>query len=163
MARPLVPPAAEIYTRGISAARVVAMRALPELKSGSYLTSVLAQKEAVARGADEALLVDGQGHVREGATANLFIVVGERLCTPGVAVLPGVTRALVLALASSLELAVAETEIAAASLAGVDELFLTSSVRGLVPVVRVDGEPVGRGRPGPVYERLRAAYDARAL
>lgn len=132
---------------------------LAGLKSGNYWPYRLARAEARASGADEALLLTIDGLVAEGSVANVFIFEGERLLTPPLAcgILPGVTRSAVLSLAERLGIPVAEEAFPPGRLLGADEAFLTNSLVGIVPLVAVDGWPVGDGRPGPCTARLAAA------
>ncbi len=161
LARRLDPFPAAIYDAGIAAVRIVAARPLPNVKSSSYLVSVLARAEAAKRGADEALLIDGLGHLLEGATSNALLVKDGLVSTPTTtAILAGVTRGQLLAIAARLGLGASESEIDRATLEEADEVLLSSSVRGVVPVVTIDGVPVGLGRPGPIFARLRTGYEA---
>jgi branched-chain amino acid aminotransferase len=135
----------------------------PTVKSGNYLNSVLAIAEARQRNpaASEAILCAANGGIAEGATSNVFLVADGILCTPGLeaGILDGVTRAKVLDLARGAGLDVREpTFVAPEELRGADEVFLTSAVRGILPVTAVDGGPVGDGRPGPVTRRLLHLY-----
>jgi branched-subunit amino acid aminotransferase/4-amino-4-deoxychorismate lyase len=127
-------------------------------KTTSYDVSFAARREAEHAGADDALLVGG-GHVLEGATANVWWRWGEVLFTPAVrpGVLPGVTRAFVLSVAAA-----QEGEFDVDDLLGADEAFLTSSIREVMPVVAVDGSPIGDGRPGPMAARLQDALRLRS-
>lgn len=132
---------------------------LAGLKSGNYWPYRLARAEARAAGADEALLLTVDGSVGEGSATNLFLFEGERLLTPPTAcgILPGVTRAAVKRLAERLGIPVAEEALAPERLWRADEAFLTNSLVGIVPLVAVDGRPIGDGRPGPRTLRLVAA------
>lgn len=110
----------------------------------------------------EHLLLDGAGHVLECSSANFYAVAGERLVTAGSGVLEGITRGLVLRVAREVGL---EVELRAPHVDEVvawDEALLSSSTRGLVPVVDVAGVQVGTGRPGPWTRRLTQAYEALA-
>lgn len=120
-------------------------------KTTSYDISFAARRAAEGAGADDALLV-GAGLVLEGATANVWWRRGDELFTPAVrpGVLPGVTRAFVLSVVPA-----REGDFAVVDLLGADEAFLTSSIREVMPVVAVDGSPIGDGRPGPVAARLQ--------
>ncbi len=133
-----------------------------DVKSGSYLSNVLALREAREKGGFDALLRGGDGTWSEGTTANLFVVRDGRVTTPGVGgdILPGITRALVLAVTREAGLDIAEAPIGDALLFGADELFLTSSIKEVVPVVRLEGRPLGDGRPGPVTRRVQALFRA---
>ena len=135
----------------------------PAAKTGNYLNSVLALREARARGAYEALMLDAAGRVGEGSSSNVFAVRDGRLETPPEGgILEGVTRRVVLDLAAALGLPAVELPLLPADLLSADELFLTSTTRELVPVVRVDGRPIGGGRPGPWTLRLLEAFRRRA-
>lgn len=149
-----------LYRDGVRAITVPWRRELAEVKSVSYLSATMARRQARALGADEALLCDGEDHVTEGASSNVFAVAGAQLWTPppGSGLLAGVTRAAVLELAGDLGVAVEEAPLPMSVLFGADEVFLTASTRELVPVVRVDDSVVGDGRPGATTRRLHAAY-----
>jgi branched-subunit amino acid aminotransferase/4-amino-4-deoxychorismate lyase len=125
---------------------------------------VLAMRAARAQGAAEALLEDAHGSILEGSTSNVFAVFRGILVTPpqSAAILPGITRARVLELARS-TLPVEERALHKAELAQADEVFITSSIRELVPVVRIDGRAVGPGAPGPITLDLLAQFRAAAL
>jgi branched-chain amino acid aminotransferase len=129
-------------------------------KIANYLVAVLAMAQAKERGAEEALVVNGEGLVAEGCTSNVFLVKAGALVTPpeNMGILLGITRQHVLALARELGLSVSERPFTAAELAAADEAFITSSIREVVPVVRVDDAVVAGGRPGPVTARLIAAF-----
>jgi branched-chain amino acid aminotransferase len=163
---PLHPPPLSAYEEGIGAALIATRRvadATPAAgaKLGNYLVSVLALRDAKAVGADEALIVDGEGHIVEGATSNVFFAAGRRLVTPPVeaGILAGITRGLVLDVARDSGLDVHEECPLARDVSSWDEVMISSSIREMLAVVRVDGRPVGSGRPGPVFrgllERLR--------
>jgi len=141
-----------------SAVRAVA--GAPTHKSTSFQPNVLAKGEARRAGAWEALLRNERGEVAEGATSNVFAVRAGELHTPPpeAGILPGVTRAFVLRMARDLGITAEESALRPQALAGAGEAFLTSSLAGIVPLVRLDGEPIGSGAPGPVTRRLQRAY-----
>jgi branched-chain amino acid aminotransferase len=166
---PLEPLPEVKYERGISAIsyrtqRVADGTDASGAKLGNYLVAVLATEAARAADAEEALLVDREGQVLEGATSNVFAVRAGRLLTPPVAlgILPGITRAHVLILARELGLDVEERPLSLDELFELDELFISSSIRELVPVVRVDGRAIAAGVPGPLAQRLLGAFRERA-
>jgi branched-chain amino acid aminotransferase len=132
------------------------------LKTLAYTDSVLAWLEAHRAGADEALLLDTDGHCSEATASNLFVYCGGTLLTPPVtcAALPGITRAAILELSASLNIPAQERPIVVDELHGADEVFLTSSLRGIAPVRAIDGRPVGAGAVGVVTTRLATAYQA---
>jgi branched-chain amino acid aminotransferase len=132
-------------------------------KIANYLVAVLAMAQAKEQGAEEALVVNGEGLVAEGCTSNVFLVEAGTLVTPpeSMGILLGITREHVLGLARELGIAVTERPFSVAELAGADEVFITSSIREVVPVVRVDAAVVANGRPGPTTARLIAAFRKR--
>jgi len=134
----------------------------PSAKTGNYLNNLLALVEAHRAGNDDAVLLNPAGMLAEATTSNLFLVKGGRVRTPSLAcgILAGITRDLLVREMGRGGLAVEEGEFPAAALLGADEAFLTSTIRGVAPVTRVDGEPVGDGRPGPVTGRVAALYEA---
>jgi 4-amino-4-deoxychorismate lyase len=142
----------ELRSRGVTLAGVDtgASSLLAGVKSTSYAEPFAARRVVSA---DDALLVSG-GVVRECATANIWWRRGDVLYTPaaGPGVLPGVTRAFLLELERAVEGTFLLDELAAA-----DEAFTTSSVREVMPVVELDGRPVGNGRPGSAAARLQAS------
>lgn len=164
IARPLSPPPRERYERGIACITATIRRnadsPLPRHKTLNYLEGLLAKTEARDAGADDALLLDTDGRVAEGASSNLFIARDGALATPPLdaPILPGITRGLVLRLAADLGIDAAERPIQPDELRDADEIFLTSSVAEIVPVRALDGRPVGDGAPGPLVRRLHEAY-----
>ncbi len=167
--QPLSGPPARAYRDGVAAAIVGVRRAAPEAidpsaKTGAHLPNVLAVREARAAGAHEALLLDGRGYVTEGSSSNVFAVAGAVLRTPPLAagILEGVTRGLVLGLARALGVEAEEVPLRPEELEGADEVFITSTVREIVPVTRLGARPVGGGRPGPLTRRLHRAFRERA-
>lgn len=151
-----------MYRDGVSAAVVAWSREIPQVKAVSYLAASLARREARAQGADEALLTDPRGMVLEGSYSNVFAVIRGVLVTPPLeaGILPGVTRAVTLAVAGDEGLVVEERPLSVTELVEADESFLTASTREIVPLVRVAGRTVGEGRPGPVTQALHEGYRA---
>ena len=128
----------------------------PAHKTLAYLDHVIARELAARAGADEAVRLDPAGDVVEGATSNVFAVIAGAVVTPPLrGTLPGVTRARVLAACARRQLAAVERAIARAELAAADEIFVTSAVRGVVAVTRLDG--VSRAA-GPITAALAAEY-----
>jgi branched-chain amino acid aminotransferase len=165
LVEPVAPPPREAYARGIAVALVATRRAADDTaasgaKVTNYLANLLAVREARARGAVEALIVDARGHVVEGASSNVFVVHAGRIATPpeSAGILAGITRAHVLRAARELGVPVDERELSRADLTGADEVFVTSSIRELLSVVRVDDHAVGDGAPGPVARALHRRF-----
>jgi branched-chain amino acid aminotransferase len=166
--QPLTPPPERFYSEGVVAItyrtqRHVDATSAAGAKVGNYLVSVLAMREASRVGAVEALIVDARGSVLEGGTSNVFLVEKGRLITPDVSagILAGVTRAHLLEVAHALGVAVELRSPSISDAYAADELFISSSIRELMPVVRLDDHTIGSGKPGPVFARLLAAFRER--
>ena len=136
-----------------------------DIKSVALLAQVLAKQAAAEAGVAEAWMVE-DGEVTEGGSSTAFIVTADgRIVTRPLshAVLPGITRQSVMRLASEAQLRVEERPFTVAEAAGAAEAFLTSATSLVLPVVTIDGKPVGDGRPGPLTRRLREIYLDMAL
>jgi branched-chain amino acid aminotransferase len=161
---PLFPP--HIYEHGLSAHVVSGRRneraMTAGLKTLSYTDTVAALLEARGSGADEALFLDMADHCSEASASNLFALIGSALVTPPLTcgALPGITRAAIMELAASQRITTSERPFGIDELVGVDEAFLTSSLRGVTPLVRVGMQPLGEGRVGPLTRNLMDAYAA---
>jgi branched-chain amino acid aminotransferase len=133
----------------------------PEAKAtGQYLNSVLAKVDAMTSGYDECLLLNERGTVAEGSAQNVFAVREGELVTPPTTagLLAGLTRHTVVVLARRLGYEVREAELLRTDLHFADEVFLTGTMSGIVPVVEVDARPVAGGTPGPVTQAIQTAY-----
>jgi len=120
----------------------------------------MARMEALASGADEAIMLDIRGYVSEGAGDNIFLVREGELYTPEVQdALEGITRETVIDLAWRMKLKVHETRLTLYDVYNADEIFITGSGAGIVPVTEVDKRMVSQGKVGPVTKRLIDAYD----
>lgn len=134
----------------------------PAIKSNNLLNNALAMQQAYREGAFEALMKNHRGELCECAQSNIFFVRDGSLLTPPVSagLLVGVTRAFVLELASQGGVHAEERVLTEADLATMDEAFLTSTTREIVPVVQVGAQRVGSGAPGPVTQQLMRAFRA---
>ena len=132
------------------------------MKTLAYTDSVLALAEARAAGADEALLLDTEGHLSEGSASNLFLVLGGVLHTPPLscAALPGITRAIVIEIADRMAVAVEERPLVPDDLQRAGEAFLTSAIRGIAPLRSVEGRPIGTNCPGRLTMSIAERYRA---
>ena len=131
----------------------------PSIKSLNYLNNILARLEANDRGADEALMLDGQGYVAEATVDNFFIVTDHALLTPPTATnLKGITRETILALAASLGIKVEEKPFTLFDVWTSKEAFICGTGAEVVPVLSVDDRAIGTGGIGPVTGRIVAAY-----
>jgi len=128
------------------------------IKSVGYAACVLGLEEARRRGADEGFWLNERGHVIEACTGNVFVARGRAVVTPSLkdGARDGVTRWRAIIALRELGLSVRQSKVRIATLRAADEIFLTSSLRGVRPVVRVDGRNVRGGDPGPLTRRLAA-------
>lgn len=152
----------DLHREGVSATAVPWSRELPSVKAVSYLSAAMARRQAQAQGAYEALLTDDRGHVLEGASSNVFAVTRGTLVTPPLSagLLAGVTRSVVLEVAAADDLTVEERPLTLADLTTADEAFLTATTREVIPLVRVAGQRIGTGRPGPITQAIHEGYRA---
>jgi branched-chain amino acid aminotransferase len=135
----------------------------PAIKSSNLLNNFLAWRAAQRLGAYEPILLNAAERLTEGATSNLFMVRTERLITPSLedGLLEGVTRGLVLELAREAGIDAVEESLGPDDLRTADEAFLTSTLKGVLPIRRCDGWPVRHGRPGPITRRVMDLFQAR--
>lgn len=130
----------------------------PRIKNFQWGDMVAGLFEAYGKGGETTVLLDRDGNVTEGPGFNLFALIDGRLVTPQSGVLQGITRKTVVELAGEAGWPVTFVRLPVADLARADEVFLTSTAGGVIPVGRLDGRPVGDGRPGPVARRIRELY-----
>ena len=131
----------------------------PSIKSLNYLNNILARIEANDRGADEALMLDGQGFVAEATVDNFFIVTGQTLLTPPTATnLKGITRETVLEVAASLGITAEARPFTLFDVWTSKEAFICGTGAEVVPVLSVDDRTIGAGGIGPITARIVAAY-----
>ncbi|HEX5137120.1 MAG TPA: aminotransferase class IV [Planctomycetota bacterium] len=156
-----------LYTEGCRVAIVRRLRndprALdPRAKTGNYLNNMLGLVEAKRQGAEDALFLNAEGHLTEATTANAWIVEKGRVVTPpiGEGLLEGITRGWLLRALPEKGVPAAEGAIGLDRLHGADEVFLSGTVKGVMPVTVIDGKPVGTGKPGPVARRGMEIYEA---
>ncbi len=131
------------------------------IKTTAYLDSILAFRAAAQKGADDSLFLDTRGHLSEATASNLFVVRGGEIHTPPLecGALPGITRACVIAIAKTTGIRMSsQTPLDREMLKTADEVFLTSSIREIVPVTSCDGVRVGNGKPGAVTQRTIMAF-----
>ncbi len=161
-ANPIPAPDPALERDGVAAITLDDIRwAWCNIKAITLLPNVLLRQQAGERGAAEAILVR-DGKAIEASSSNIFIVEQDVIVTPpkSPVMLPGITRDLVLELAAQHGLASREEDIGEQRLHAADEVWITSSTREIVPVTRLDGRPVGDGRPGPVWRAMLGHYRA---
>jgi branched-chain amino acid aminotransferase len=166
--KPLVPPAAEVYDRGVKVVLVDVVRNHPQslnpmIKSNNLMNSALAAQQAQKRGGFEAVMRNYRGELTECTQSNLFIVKNGVAFTPPLesGLLPGITREFVFELGRDAGIDVREQVLRDDDLFGADEAFLTSTTREVLPIVTVDERTVGNGSPGPVTLKLLKAFRER--
>jgi branched-chain amino acid aminotransferase len=126
---------------------------------GDYVNSILAKREALLDGYDEAIMLDPQGLVSEASGENIFLVLGGVLHTPPLpTVLGGLTRATVIEIARDKGISVEERAITRDELYIADELFLTGTAAEVTPIREVDRRRIGDGRRGPITRTLQSAF-----
>ena len=155
----------EYFEKGLELATVPTVRNHPEslnpqLKTLNYLNNILAKIEATNAGVNEAILLNAQGYVTECTGENIFLVRGNRVVTPPpyVGILKGITRGVVLRIASEAGHDVREDVFTRHELYTADEVFLTGTAAEIVPVVKIDNRRIGAGKPGPVTVKLMKAF-----
>jgi branched-chain amino acid aminotransferase len=149
----------ERFAKGVNLITSYLQRSIPEAKTSNYVAAIRALREANRRDATDALFVNEHEHVLEGTRSNFFVFRGDMLVTPGVGVLLGVTRRVVLELAEG-RFPIEERPIHLSELFEVDEAFITSSSKEITPVVRIDDVVIGVGRPGPRTYELEQRFIA---
>ena len=160
MSSPLPGPRDLAREAGVRAITLTDIRwQLCNIKAITLLPNVLLRQQAIDAGSAEAILIN-DGRAIEGAASNLFIVKNGIVITPpnSNALLPGITRDLVLELAANNAIPFREADISESELHAADEVWLTSSTREISPVVILDEQPVGDGKPGPLWQRMSRLY-----
>jgi branched-chain amino acid aminotransferase len=160
IARDVHAPPEDWYRTGVAAVTFAAERHLPTLKTTNYMSGKAGIALAEQSGAHEALYVSTEGYVTEGVTSNVLVVQGTRLMTPNQDCLPGITKAGVRPIAEAAGLTWYECRLTKDDLYTADEVWITSAVREVLPIVRVDGRPIAGGTVGPWATRVRDAYRA---
>lgn len=153
-----IPPDPEIYSQGVHVRTIGALRIHhPQAKTTDFIALSRRLYREMLPDTYELLMVDEDGRILEGLTSNFFALKEGAVCTAGHDVLEGVTRGLVIELAARM-LPVCLQAVHQDEIALLGEAFLTSSSREIVPVVAIDGKPIGDGRPGQITGRLLEAY-----
>lgn len=151
-------PSEDLYTNGCAVMLHHYERQLPRVKSIDYLEGIRIRPMLRERGAQYPLYVDRNGHVRESDRSNFFIVRDGTLITPVDDILLGVTRKHLLRVARGMGLPIEKRAVPVNELVTAAEAMMCSSVKGAMPITRVDGRTIGDGRPGPVTRRLMEAW-----
>jgi branched-chain amino acid aminotransferase len=157
-----MPP--EVYSEGVEVTISSVRRSqhMADIKSGSLIHQVLAARDAKDKKVFEAILLTADKQLSDGITSNVYIVRDGKLMTPShdAGIVEGITRGVILDLSRRIGVPVIEGLFPVSEIQKADEMFLTSSTREVVPIVRVDGNAVADGKPGPVTIRLLEVYRA---
>ena len=159
---PLPVTGAETLERGIACITATDTRwARCDIKSVALLANVLLRQQAVEAGASETILLR-DGWLTDASSSTVYVIKDQRVLAPpnSTRLLPGTTRSLLEELADSHGIARDSVPISEAQLRSADEIWLTASTRGVVPVTTLDGKPVGSGRPGPLWRRMHDLIEA---
>ncbi len=161
MSNPLLTPPAELLHSGIACITAPDNRWLRcDIKAIALLPNVLLRQMAIDAGCAETILIRDEAFMTEGAASNIFVVKNGKLLAPPKdnLMLPGITYDVVLELAATNGIPHEVRRIAVAEVFGADELLLTSSTKEVLAITRLDGKPVGTGKPGAMFARLHALY-----
>ncbi|MBX6318434.1 D-amino acid aminotransferase [Pigmentiphaga sp.] len=161
MTSPFARPSAELRESGVKAVTMPDERWLHcHIKSTSLLGNVLARQYAVDRDATEVVMFR-DGFLSEGSSSNIWVVKDGRLLAPqkNHLILEGIRYGFIEEMASAKGIPLEMRPVSKAEVQAADELMLSSATKEILPIVSLDGQPVGAGRPGPVYARLRQGYD----
>ena len=127
--------------------------------NGNYINSMLALREALESGADEALMLDNEGYVAEGSGENIFVIRDGKLITPELtSCLEGITRDSIFVLAREMGFSIDERRITRDEVYIADEAFFTGTAAEVVPIRELDGRTIGSGQRGPITEKLQKKY-----
>ncbi|MBI2222165.1 MAG: aminotransferase class IV [Acidobacteria bacterium] len=158
-------PAADKFEKGIRISFVSVMRnhpstVNPRIKSNNLLNNALAMQEAMRKGSEEALLKNHRGEIAECSQSNVFIVKDGRALTPPLdaGLLAGITREFVFEVGREAGIPVVEAAIREEHVVQADEAFITGTTRELTPVVAIDDQTIGTGKPGPITKTLLATF-----
>ncbi len=127
---------------------------------GNYLNSIIATQEAKRKGYEEAILLDHTGNVSEAPGENIFIVKNGRLITPPLSssALAGITRDSIIKIGRDLNFEVLEKFVTKSDLISSDEIFLTGTAAEITPIISMDGNKIGNGRPGDITKKMMDEY-----
>ena len=161
MSSPLPTPAPELLQKGIRCITMPDNRWLRcDIKAISLLPNVLLRQSAIEAGCAESLLIRDDSFLTEGAASNIFLVKDGVLLAPPKdnLMLPGITYDVVLEIARAREFQIEVRAVTEEEVRSADEIWLTSSTKEVLAVTMLDGQPVGDGRPGPLFRRMHALY-----
>ncbi|MFQ5782852.1 MAG: branched-chain amino acid transaminase [Nitrosopumilus sp.] len=160
-------PFGDLFNKNGISAGVVSWRKFSDMSTpvqakmgGNYLNSIIATQEAKRDGVDEAILLDHNGNVSEAPGENIFIVKDGQLATPSLtsSALEGITRDAVIRIANDLDIDVVERYISRSELVMADEVFLTGTAAEITPIISIDSQKIGNGKPGDITKKMIQEY-----
>ena len=159
MAEPFLPYPEDLYENGAKAITLEMQRENPASKATNFIDLTGDIRKNKPDGINEYLMVGNNQTVLEGMSSNIFIVVDKTVWTAEKGILPGITRQMVLKVISELKLNINFDGFPAKKLHSIDEMFITSASRGVMPVTNIDDVTVGNGLPGPITQLIRAGFE----
>ena len=147
------------YEQGICVVTCDLHRVQPQAKLTDFIAPASDYRQTLAVGINEALMVNSKGEILEGLSSNFFAIQGNKLITAGEDVLAGITRALVINAARQLNLPVEYRAVQLSEIPQIDEAFITSASRGILPVRQIDNFLIGNGHPGEITKTISAAFE----
>lgn len=160
MLQPFMPPPDVYYREGVKVTLVDLQRDLPRAKNSQFIQQRQAVLAAKTPDAYELIMVNGDGVLREGTSSNFYTVLDGRLHTAEARVLEGIARGLIFEVAPDV-IPLSTEPVHRDALPRIQEAMISSSSRGILPVVQIDQAVIGDGKPGPVYLELSRRYNAR--
>lgn len=160
-------PFGDLFNKNGITAKVVSWKKFSDISTpvqakmgGNYLNSIIATQEAKRDGVDEAILLDQQGNVSEAPGENIFIVKDGQLATPSLSssALEGITRDAIIKIARDLDIDVVERIISRSELILADEIFLTGTAAEITPIISMDSQKIGNGKPGIITKKMMQEY-----
>lgn len=158
LGEPLVVPSQRAYEQGVAVVTRAMQRSNPRAKLTNFIEQSREVRQELPSEINEALMIDPAGNVLEGLSSNFFGVLAGEIWTAQEGVLIGITRSITIDLIDLAGVPLRLQALPAASLSFLDEAFITSSSRAVLPVTSIDGEPVGNGQPGPITRAILRAY-----
>ena len=152
-------PPASAYLNGVKTNTQVMHRESPKAKLTSFIPTAAAFRAQLPPGVNETLMVLEDGSILEGLSSNFFAGRGGSLVTAEEGVLPGITRGIVLDVARKCGFDIRLTQILLSELSGLDECFITSASRAVLPVIQIDHQLIGDGKPGPITRKVMTLFD----
>jgi len=158
VAEPFTPLPKEYYSTGVNTISCTLKRQQPTAKLTRFIEQASSLRVTLLPGVNEALMVDDQGCILEGLSSNFFAVKASELHTAGEKVLMGITRSLMIESARRLKIRIHLQPVLLTEMNEIDEAFITSSSRGILPVAKIDQQRIGSGDPGKITQQLEREF-----